>query len=109
MKIPDHVLKYGMEYLVVAILGLAGLGALAYMDNRHVRQIDLDAANHKAKVDWYDEKIEALDDDTNRLNIYNQAGSKLNVPARKLIIEQNVRKRSRLVSKKEAYIADEHH
>lgn len=109
MKIPQHIIDHGFEYLLSGLAVVSYIAFMAVMDARHLMRSEAEADERVQQIEWYDEKIEDIDDDTNRMRLYNQLGSKTNAPARNQIIIQNNAKRARLVSKKDAYIAEGQH
>ena len=88
MKIPDHLLNHAIEYIFAGAMVLIGLGALSYMDNRHL-----------GRAESIEDQIWEVDQEITRLELYNEFGSESNIPARNQIIKQLENEKSRLEHK----------
>lgn len=106
MKVPQHIINHGFEYLLSGAAIVAYIAFMAVMDARHLLRSESIAQERVEQIEWYDEEIEDLDDHNNQMRLYNQLGGQTNKPARDQLIIQNNAKRSRLVSKKQAFIAE---
>lgn len=110
MKVPSHFVNHAFEYILVLVLGAMGLGAMAIIDARqdarHLLRVEHEAQLRAEKIEKFDEQIMAVDDDDARLRAYNSSGSEVNKPARLEIMEQNKRKRERLVDRKATYVRE---
>jgi hypothetical protein len=85
LKISQHLTENLSWYVLLAVLGLAGAGALAYMDVRHITQLN-----------WIDAQIENVDAEIEELELWNAFGSENNKPARDQIILRKQNKKERL-------------
>lgn len=85
MQIHEHFTSHALEYLLAGFFALAGIGALAYMDLRHI-----------TRVDWIQSEISEQEQEIQRLELYNQFGTEGNKPARIQIIRELENKKSEL-------------
>lgn len=91
----EHVKNNAVAYAVTSVMGLFGFllyfGFMAYMDLRHIK-----------RVDWINEQITEVEDEIERLELYNEFGSEGNRPARVQIIKQYENKKQRLEREKDS-------
>lgn len=84
-----------MSWCVAGVLSLAALGALAYMDIRHVQREEFRQALHIHQQDRLLDKIEDADAESSRLKLYNRLGSPANKLARDQVIEDTDKRKER--------------
>ena len=85
MSFKQHISDKAVEYLGGAVLALAGLGALAYMDLRHI-----------TRVDWVQEQISDQELFIQQQSLYNKFGSQELTPARDQLILNATNRKSAL-------------
>jgi len=81
MNIKEHFSEHATLWIMTGALSALGflvwLGAMTYLDTRHIQ-----------RVEWYSDKIDAIDSEINDLKLYNQFGNPTLAPAREQIILQ---------------------
>jgi hypothetical protein len=96
-KVTEHFTEHLFAWMTTAILGLASLGALAYMDTRHIQRAEHKAQMLQQKVVRVEDQIDEIDLDINEKDFYNQFGSAGNKDARlRIIAEQKTRKTKKI-------------
>lgn len=93
----EHFSEHAFAWATTAVLGLAALGAMAYMDLRHVQREEFLESQNQIQIQRIEEQIEAIDSDISRLEFYNRYGSEANKQAREHVISEESKRKQRKV------------
>ena len=96
-KVTEHFSEHLFAWMTTAILGLASLGALAYMDTRHIQRAEHKVELKQMKVIRVEDQIDVYDMDYDRLDFYNKYGGQTNTEARKHTMEQLKTRKSKKI------------
>ena len=95
--VTNHFSEHAFAWATTGILGLAALGAMAYMDLRHVQREEFLDTQQQIQIQRIEEQIEAIDSDISRLEFYNTYGSEANKQARQHVIREESKRKARKV------------